>query len=582
MESQLELGDVLSFFKRRKKIFFLVFMLIFPTAVVIALLLPPIYKAETTILRESQQVSEDYIRSTDSAYAEERMDAATQQVMSRSNLVKIINMYNLYPEKRDKKTMEEIVFEMRSAITLQTLYAKVTNERTGRPSAINTAFKLTYEGTDPQKVQKVTNTLASLYIELEMQTRGKRAAATTVFFENELENLKNQIRVYEEKIRRFKEKNMGVLPENYDSNVRTIDRLEREYDRILSRIRTIEERKMFLEGQIATVDPLLPIKTDRGKVVVNPGERLKRLRLELMSMETSLSDKHPDVRKLRNEIQELEEQIGRSDEAALKIKRMKELEEKYVATKGSLSDKHPDMIRLRKEMDVLSDEIDQIVTEKIKTEVAEEKPDNPTYINLKTQIFVAESEIKNLIIDRNEIEKEIETYRVRIERTPLVEKEYIELTRDYNGAKRKYDDISGKLMEARVAKGVEESQFGERFVIVDRAALPEKSYKPNRLAIIVLGFILAVGAGIVLVVAQESMDKSIKTIDELNLITGNKVLSIISMIETDIEKRTRRIKRLAWTLGFTGAITVALVLVNLWVMPIEAIWDFILKRINEL
>jgi protein tyrosine kinase modulator len=582
MESQLEFSELIAFVRRRKKFLIFSFIIIFPGIVAFALILPPIYKSETTILRESQQVSQEYVRSTETSHAEARLDAATQQVMSRSNLIKIINIYDLYSEIRAKKTMEEIVSEMRDALNLEILYAKVQNERTGRSSAINTAFKLSYEGKDPQKVQKVTNTLASLYIELEMETRAKRAGATTTFFENELENLKNQIRVYEDRVSRFKEKNIGELPENYNNNARTLDRLEREYDRIESRIRTTEERKLFLEGQIATVDPLMPITTNQGKMVINPGERLKRLRLRLMSLETSLSDKHPDVKRLKNEIRELEEQVGRSDEAALKVKRIKELENEYAALSGNRSDKHPDMIRLKKEITELSDEIDEIITEKIKFEVSEEKPDNPTYINLKTQIFVAESQIKNLLKDRTQINQEIKMYRNRIERTPLVEKDYIELTRDYKAAKRKYEDISGKLMEARVSKGVAESQFGERFVIVDRAALPEKAFKPNRLSIILLGFIFSIGVGIGLAVIKESMDHSIKTIDELNSVTGNKGLSFILYVETDREKRTRRIKRLTWTIGFAGAITMMLFIVNNHILPIEKIWSFVIQRIGEL
>jgi succinoglycan biosynthesis transport protein ExoP len=69
------------------------------------------------------------------------------------------------------------------------------------------------------------------------------------------------------------------------------------------------------------------------------------------------------------------------------------------------------------------------MTEKVKSDVSEERPDNPTYINLKTRIFVAESEIKNLEKSRMEVEASIEEYQKRIERTPLVEKEYAELTR---------------------------------------------------------------------------------------------------------------------------------------------------------
>jgi succinoglycan biosynthesis transport protein ExoP len=316
----------------------------------VALLLPAIYRAETTILRETQQVSEDFIRSTNTSYAEERLNAATQMVMSRANLLEIINVYNLYPKMRQRKTMGEVVKKMKNSITLETLYAKVTNERTGRFSSINTAFKLSYEGEDPYKVQKVVNTLASLYIEMEEQTSGKRATATTIFFENELKNLNTQMNAYEKKIQQFKEDNMGELPENHATNTRILDKLERELETIDRRLQGQVEKKLFLEGQIATVDPLLPLKTEDGTIIVNPGERLKRLHLQLISLQSTLSDRHPDVIRLKKEIKELEQQVGKSDEAALKVKQLQSLEEEYAAAKGRLGPKHPDMIRLEKEI----------------------------------------------------------------------------------------------------------------------------------------------------------------------------------------------------------------------------------------
>lgn len=579
MDTHIGSNELSEFFKQRKKTIIIIFLLIFVTVTIVALWLPPIYRAETTILRESQQVSEDYIRSMNTSYAEERLNAATQQVMSRSNLLKIIEMYDLYAEMRERKKMSEIIAKMRNSIELETLYAKVTNERTGRFTAINTAFKLSYEGKDPLKVQKVTNTLSSLYIELEMLTRGKRASATTTFFENELQNLKEQIRVNEEKLRVFKEQHHGELPENYATNVRALDRLEAEFDRLENRIRTLEERKLFIQGQMATIDPLLPIETDEGTLVVNPGERLKRLRLKLMSLQSTLSEKHPDIIRLKNEISELEQEVGKSDAATLKIKRLKELETEYAAQKSKLGSKHPDIIRLEKEIKVMSAEVDQLITEKLKSEVAEERPDNPTYINLKTQLFIVEADIKNLSEDRDEVKQSIEKYRTRIENAPLVEKEYSELTRDYKSTKRKYDDISNKLMEARVAKGMEESQFSERFVIVDPAALPEIPYKPKRAAIIILGLILALGIAIGFAVIQESMDRSIKNVDELNYLTDGSVFSVISYIETDEERRLRRIKHMAWGAGAAGIIVAALVVVDHFIIPLDNLWIEIKNRI---
>ena len=64
-------------------------------------------------------------------------------------------------------------------------------------------------------------------------------------------------------------------------------------------IRNLQERKIYLHGQLATVDPLLPIKVDGENVARNPSEQLKYLRLKLLSLQARLSDNHPDVKKCK-------------------------------------------------------------------------------------------------------------------------------------------------------------------------------------------------------------------------------------------------------------------------------------------
>ena len=172
----------------------------------------------------------------------------------------------------------------------------------------------------------------------------------------------------------------------------------------------------------------------------------------------------------------------------------------------------------------------------------------------------------------------IEEYRRKVENAPVIEKAYNELTRDYENAKRKYDDLSTKRMEAKISQGMEESQRGERFTIIEPAQLPEKPYKPNRIAIVLIGIILALGTGTGVAAVREAMDTSIKTTDELFSLTGAPVLSVIPEMESDEERRARRIKRTLWILAGLGAAALALVIVHLFVMPLESVWFKIQKR----
>jgi len=580
MEDRFEPKDISAFIRRRKKSFFIVFLLISLIGICIALILPPLYQSKAMILIEGQQIPQDYVKSTITSYVEERLETISQQVMSRSKLMEIVNKFNLYSEMLDKKTTTEIIEKMRKAINLETIDADIKSKSGGRNISATVAFTLSYDGTDPVTVQKVTNTLASLYLEEDLKTREKLATVTADFLQEELETLKKQIQLHEEKIIEFKKSHIGNLPTDYRANLQTISRLDREFDQIDMRIRLIEEKKLYLEGQIVNVDPLTPILIDGKNMAMNPKERLKHLHLQLSDLKTTLSEKHPDIKKLKREIAKLEAQVGKSEDSVAKVKRLNELENQLSIAKGKLGAKHPDVLRLSKEIDLLSKELETSLTKQATTKIAEEKPDNPTYINLKSRIVSSENEIKFLKQQQEKITQGIEKYQKRIDNAPSIEKEHNDLTRDYESARHKYQEIMGKLMTANIAQGMEDKQRGERFLIKSRAYLPEKPYKPNRIGIILLGFILAIGSGVVLAAFQESFDNSIKTSSQIKNLTGIPVFSTISFIETDEELRSRRIRKLLWIFLAISFVGIALFLINHFIIKLDIMWMIILERIT--
>jgi len=579
MEDRFEPKDISAIIKRRKKNFFIVFSLISFIGICIALILPPIYQAKAMILIEGQQIPQDYVKSTITSYVEERLETISQQIMSRSKLMEIVDKFNLYSEIKNKKTTTEIIERMREAINLETIDADIKTKG-GRNISAAVAFTLSYEGKIPSTVQKVANELSSLYIEEDMKTREKRATVTTDFLREESEILKKQIQLHEKNIIQFKKNHIGSLPSDYQANLQSILRLERALDQTVMKMRLLEEKKLYLEGQIANVEPLTPIMIDGENMAMNPKERLKHLHLELASLQSTLSEKHPDIKKLKREIAKLEAQVGKSEDSAAKAKRLNELENQLSVAEGKLGAKHPDVLRLTKEIELLSKELNNSLTKPATTKIAEEKPDNPTYINLKSQIVSSENEIKFLKQQQEKISQKIEKYQKRIDNVPPIEKEYNDLTRDYESAKHKYQEIVNKLMTASIAQGMENKQRGERFIIKSQAYLPEKPYKPNRIGIILMGFILAIGSGVVLSAFQESFDNSIKTSNQIKNLTGVPVFSTISLIKTDEELRSQRIRKVLWIFGALSFVGVVLLLINYFIIKLDIMWMIILDRIT--
>jgi succinoglycan biosynthesis transport protein ExoP len=157
------------------------------------------------------------------------------------------------------------------------------------------------------------------------------------FLEKEMEDLRSSGKMNEEKISRFKAANIDQLPGSTAIFQQTVFRLEQDMDNIVTRIRTLQEKIVYLKSQLANIDPMVPILTESGKVASNPNNRLKYLRLQLIQMQSNLSDKHPDIIRLKSEIKELEAQVGEKDTSMEKVNRLK-------LSKNSLLNYNPNMV----------------------------------------------------------------------------------------------------------------------------------------------------------------------------------------------------------------------------------------------
>jgi uncharacterized protein involved in exopolysaccharide biosynthesis len=578
MEKELELQEIKGFIRRRKKVFILSFLLLFMIGVIVALSLTPIYTSVAVIRNEDQQIPENVIEATITDYAEERIEKISQQILSRRKLLEISDEFNLYPDIKDEETPTELVKKMRNDITIETIEARMKSRR-GAHMSVTVAFTLAYDGQDPVKVQKAADRLSKLFLEEDVKERGRRIEGTTEFLTNELNRLGGEISNLEKVISEFKQNHLRELPEDRAYNLQAITRLERELDRADIRLQDLQERKLLLETRLANIEPLAPIIIDGEDLAINPAQRLKRLRLELASMQSIYSEKHPDIRKKKKEIIKLEQEVKESEDSVGKIRRLKQLEIKLASTKSKLGSKHPDVKAMKREIAILREQVDNLVTENIKIKIAEEKPDNPIYISLKTQVETTEMEIKAILSHMPKLMSEKDEYQIKMSNAPIVEKELNAFTLDLQDLKRKYSEISNKLMNAELTQEMEDKQKGERFTITSSAYLPEEPTKPNRLIIIVLSFLLAFGISTALAVFQEYVDDSIKTPNQLKELTNIPVFSAISYIETVEEKRQRWQKNLIWAVAVLSSIGIFLFLVDQYVMGLDQAWEVVVERI---
>ena len=536
MEEQvLAPQDYLNILKRRKWSLIIPFIMVVSIAVLTAWLLPAIYKSTATVLIEQREIPAEYVMSSQTSFAEQRMQNIKQRTLTSKQLQQLIRQFDLYREDREDLTIDEILDKMREEISLTPVNVEIADQRRGRTATATIAFTLSYEGKNPEKVQQVTDRIVTLFLKEDLKERTDQASSTHDFLRKEKEKIKLQLTEIESRLAEFKKEHANSLPELFQVSMQTLNTIERSTEQAKEHLRSLKEKRDELVEQLANTTMDLQDEI-RGNQEQEDEKRLELLKMELISLKTKFSDLYPDVKKLQEEI----------DELTLSVEQRKKEDE---AEKGS-EEYEKDLVR------------------------------NPAYVTLSSRLAGLKSDIASGETQIRDLDRKAEEYRARLAATPDVEAVYNDMVAERNNLTLKYKEMQAKMMEAKVAHALESQQKGERFSLIESATLPEKPVKPNRLAIVLIGFVLGIGAGIGLAAITEFSDESVRDADTLERISGYPVLTTIPCIITD-EDRVRAMKmRMLWIGSSIASMVVLVILFDAYVMDLDVFWSKLVRKLS--
>jgi polysaccharide biosynthesis transport protein len=149
---------------------------------------------------------------------------------------------------------------------------------------------------------------------------------------------------------------------------------------------------------------------------------------------------------------------------------------------------------------------------------------------LKTQMDADQSNLHAEAQRRASLEAKLAEYEARLYQTPLVERDFKSLSRDYDNALKKYSELKNKQLEARMAQQLESGDNAEQFVLLSSAFLPSMPESPNRIGILLLGGLLALGSGVAFVAVAEYLDRTVRDANTLEEIFGAPPLAVIAQM----------------------------------------------------
>ncbi|MBA4369484.1 MAG: protein GumC [Desulfobacterium sp.] len=466
---------------RRRWFLIIPFCISMLIGIYLALFLPKSYEASTLILIEVQRVSTDYVRSIVSSDIDARINTISQQILSRTNLEKVIKQYNLFSEEKNgKMLLIDKVEMMRKKIIID-----VT--RGGRSSSGGAdSFSITYSGKSPEDVMNVVNTLASHFIDENLKVREEQASGTSDFLEGELFSMRKKLEEVEETMKDYRRKYMGELPEQLDSNLRILDRLQEQMLDRQTRLRDAQTRFSLLTNTI---------NVSQKSVVSSEGTSdIHQLNEQLNALTAKYTDRHPDVIRLKKTIASLKAQGVKSEKST-----------EIDSARGTFAD-------------------------------------NQSLVEIKQEVNMINKETA-------ELQSQIDLYKSRVENTPKHEQELMSLRRDYTNIQESYSSLLRRKLEAEIAVNMEKKQQGERFRVIDYARLPEKTTSPDmtKLFFIIMVFGLGLGCGIVYLL--EYMDTSFRRSADIESYLGISVIAEVPSIKFPNDLKRDRV-HLSATIAF--------------------------------
>jgi len=506
------LTSILEVLRRRRRLAILPFLFVLAAAVSMAMFLPSLWTARATVLVNRQEIPEALVRSTVNSDVEARLLTLTFQTLDAPRLTKIIQDNNLYPALRRTKPMSEVIDRMRRDIKVDVPDDK---ERRGDRESRSVVFTLGYAATDPGVAVRVTNTLAWLFSEGNRHMRQQQAAGATEFFDNQLRELRDRLNAQEQKITAYKEAHLGELPEQREVNIRTLERLQQQLSIARETNRRAVERRQNISQSLNELDVAAAMGPAAAAPGGGPGEtaamRLATLRNELAALQTTYSDKYPDVIQTKEQIRQLEKRVAEDDKKAAAAGAK--------AGQSAAGSKQARDLRLAGQ--------------------------NPYVLSLMQQLDQANIEAKATNDEIGQLNRQAAIYERRLEQMPKREQELALITRDYETTREQFRSLLAKRGEANVAADLEQRRKGESFQVIEPASVPDRPTGPNRIRLILVGLALAVAAGGVSVLVAEQIDTSYRRAEEVRATAGVPVLSTIPRIVTEADRRsTRRHQRL--------------------------------------
>ena len=462
--------------------------------------LRPLYKSGTLILVEQPILPADSAGSKLSDDIQNQLESITQQILSRTRLLTIIDKFHLY--SRGSLTPEGKVDRMRKDINIELVRGSQTQQIS--------AFSIYYSAYDPHVAQKVTGELLNLFVNGNSHIRQEESEGTTKVIKSQLEDARANLVQEGATLQAFEEAHQGALPSQESASLQILSGLQAQLQNEQEALDAAEQRRISLETLIEQSPALggMLLSSDGTPADLQQIDvELNQLRSKVADLHLRYTDRYPDVQSLQDQI------------ASLERKRTEILSEPRAKVNGG-------------------GKSDQGAS----AHSAPNSSINSPTTQLQRQFQSNQSAIETYQRVIAGLRAKIASYQARLNEEPAEAQKFAELSASYDQAKAQYNDLLNKKSDSEMATNIEDIQKGEQFVMLDPPSLPVKPDFPNHFKFCGIGMGVGLALGLVVAGGFELIDDRLYSEKEIRSLLPMAVVSEVPEVLGPSEEQIAKTK----------------------------------------
>ena len=415
--------------------------------VLLVVLLPREYVAAATIVVTTPSVSADLAKTQSDP--SERARAISQELLSLPVIAQVAKEEGLLTGTGDEDVIAGIRARTTVSLPLKALVSRSDPD----------TFVVSYAGPTADEAQRVTNRLLKVFIERDGSNRRTRAKDTAAFLGEQLRDSERRMDEVEARLRRLKESNTGLLPDQALANLQAMSDIRQRSDNNAEALRDERDRLAAVEQQLEAARREVAADT-RTPGEIAADERVGKLEQELAQAQRNYTAKHPEIQRLEAQLA-----TARIDQAQAKTS---------AATAGRTPQK-----------------ADQTVAQ------------------LTGDRDRLRARIRELQAIEGRLPQELATYQSRVNQAPIVEQQLQPLEQAYELEKAQHQRLAERYQAAVISENLETRRAGSQFAVLYPASKPATPTRPNVPRVFAFSVIAGAVLGGALALTREYLDKTV-------------------------------------------------------------------------